>query len=346
MTLKILTIGDPHFKGDNECDTDKLQSEVLKLIDERDINTVVVLGDIMHDHGKAKMDVYNRACKFLLAITKKLGRDNVFVLIGNHDRINNKISSGDCHFFQLFKHDLNIYPTIVDNVLQIVKDDKKFVFVQYIEPGLLQAYLDKAGIEIDDVTTFFMHQEFKGCRLGSQISQNGDAWDEDNPFVVSGHIHEFQTPQSNIMYIGTPMQVSFGCGPNKYVAVLTYEGDTSKPEIEKISLDIPKKLNVRLSCSEFNNYDVPDDSWIKFKIHDTSRKISALKQSNKYEKVKKYPKVKFTFTDINDKIDEIHVGECKQPGMICAPFQDRIKDALITEKKEIRKIFEEIEENL
>lgn len=351
-TVNVLTIGDPHFKGDNTCDTDVLQSEVLRVIDERSVDMVVVLGDIMHDHGNAKMNVFNRACAFMEAITKKVGRGNTFMLIGNHDRVNNKVSEGDDHFFRHYKTENSSYPTVVDSVQLVSKGEHIFCLAQYMEPGKLRTMIDKQleSQEVDflDVSTYFLHQEIKGCKMGSQVSENGDEWLLDAPLAVSGHIHEWQMPQPNVIYVGTPMQITFGCSADKSISLLTYKGGVNRPEIEKIQLNIPRKIGKTLTCTEFANYDIPEDTWIKFKIVDTSPAIVALKKSKKYKTANALSKIKFNFVDCNQSVscEATGTGDCRQI-MVNAPFQTRIMRTILGESPGVRSIFKEIDgENL
>ena len=98
--MKTLVIGDPHFKDNNKDDTDILHLQVAELLDgATEIDSVVILGDIMHYHGKGDMKTYMRACKFMKDIASKVGKDRSFLIIGNHDRVNNTVSEGDEHWF-------------------------------------------------------------------------------------------------------------------------------------------------------------------------------------------------------------------------------------------------------
>lgn len=336
--LRVLVIGDPHFKSDNAIDTDKLELETVKLIENRNINACVVLGDVMHDHGFAKMRVFNRACQFLFTITKLLGKSNTFVLIGNHDRINNKISDGDEHFFKWFK-DNPEFPTVVDSFTKVKLSDKTFGLAPYIEPGRLFEYVKHS----DDISTYFFHQEMKGCRLALTYSDKGDKWPLDYPLAVSGHIHEYQTPQPNLIYPGTPFQVAFGCPQNKTVMILSYQDGIQTPEIERVALNIPKKINITLNCQEFEDFLVDDQNdWIKFKICDSKSRIKALKKGSKYSKLKLNPLIKFSFTALEDKPEEILTGGKMKSDMTKASFKIRLESCLLSVKEEIRTLIKEL----
>ena len=339
-SLKVLAIGDPHFMKDNEDVTDKLLSETLDLIDDRSIDMVVILGDLMHDHGVARMNLFNRSCAFLEAIGKRMGKDNSFLLIGNHDRINNKVSSGDEHFFKHVKDKPNM-PTIIDEVTLISKGDYNFLMCQYIEPGLLMNHIEpclkSSEVELESITTCFMHQEIKGCTIGGRESTVGDEWSEEYPLVISGHIHEWQMHQSNVNYVGTPMQVTFGCTDRKTVTVLTYDSD-GRRDNERIPLDMPKKISRKMNCKDFSEFMIPRNAWIRFKIVDTAKKITTMKSSSKFKEVSMYPKVKFVFSDVKEDVD-VNMIAANEVSVINSPFIARMNAAV---DDELRVIYNEI----
>lgn len=69
-------------------------------------------------------------------------------------------------------------------------------------------------------TLIFAHQEFRGCKLGSIISESGDVWSEEYPVVISGHIHDLQT-LPGVVYPGTPIQHSWSDSSDRYVLGIT-----------------------------------------------------------------------------------------------------------------------------
>lgn len=344
MALKLLIIGDPHFKGDNAIDTQKLQEEVLRLIELKQCNACIVLGDLMHDHGTAKMKVFNRACDFLIQLTRVLGRENVFVLIGNHDRINNKVSEGDEHFFRLFKRDHPDFPIIVDQGQLIEIEKKRFALLQYVEPGLLHEHIDKllrtSEKTVEDIDAFFLHQELLGCDLGTRTSTVGDPWPLTYPLAISGHIHKYHNPQQNLIYPGTPFQTNFGENQWKAVMVMTYQTGSRQPEIERAQLDIPDKIALTLSCRDFIEFDVTEDSWIKFKIKDERQKIKALKASDKYNQVRLMPLVRFTFTSLEDEPKKIDLNGPMMPKMTKVSFLERLEKVLSEQNPGMKDLFE------
>ena len=249
----ILLIGDPHFKVSNPLESRQFHDEVLKNIKnlEKQIDFIVILGDILDTHEKIHMQPFCRAINFLkMVATFK----RTFVLIGNHDRINNNVYMTDEHPFSSLKGS-------IDNLVIVDKTyfEEGFCFVPYVPNG---RFLEAIGDNLERSDCFFAHQEFSGCKMGGIISENGDEWDEKFPPVFSGHIHDHQIPQKNIIYTGTPFQHSFGDDEDKGIFLLKFENESSW-ELQKIELEIIKKKSVTMNISEFKDYKIPKNCLLK-----------------------------------------------------------------------------------
>ena len=86
--------------------------------------------------------------------------------------------------------------------------------------------------------------------MGAIISEEGDEWDLKSPYVVSGHIHDYQEPQFNMLYTGTPIQHAFGDHHDKTISYFTYMSRDSR-EHERIDLGLPRKHIVRSHVQKF-----------------------------------------------------------------------------------------------
>lgn len=308
--MKTLVIGDPHFKDNNKDDTDALHEQVIELLESGDYDLVVVLGDIMHYHGKGDMKTYIRACKFLKDIASRVGKERSFLIIGNHDRVNNTVAEGEEHWFYPLRDHPN-YPTIVNET--IIKrfddgDNSRIVvgFVPYTPAGSLDKYLlPRLGdIELNSINVFYMHQEFKGCSMGSRKSVNGDVWGPDRPFVISGHEHGRHKVGKNIFYTGTPYHTDFGESGDKFLHTITH-GTSGTIGIKNIKSKVPKKLTLRINASEFASYNFPQNDWVRAKITDSTRKLRELKSSKKYTDLLENPKIKIVFLDESKSVPEV-----------------------------------------
>ena len=251
----ILLIGDPHFKTSNHIETEQLEKEILNLLKTNTkIDFVVLLGDILDTHEKINMRPFCRASNFIINISKY---KPVYVLIGNHDRLNNNVFMTKEHPFLGLENYKNI--KIIDETYQ----EDNFVFVPYVPNGRFKEALNFINFDYNDSEIcIFAHQEFKGCQMKNIVSETGDEWNEDNCPVFSGHIHHYHKPQKNIIYTGTPYQINFGDSANKYVFILEYENKNSW-NLNKIELDILKKRIIYMKFSDLGTFKLNKNEVVK-----------------------------------------------------------------------------------
>ena len=243
--MKILLIGDPHFKVTNAIETEKLHQETLNLINKNSYDFVVVLGDILDTHEKIHIQPLCRSVNFLIDISKLV---QVYVIIGNHDRINNNDFLSSIHPFVGLKYVNNII--VVDDVIKV----NNFIFVPYVAPGKFMQALQKIDFDGNNAKQIiFAHQEFKGAKMGAFVSEKGDDWPIDYPTVFSGHIHDFQIFQHNVVYVGTPFQHGYYDSEEKYLFNLYL--DNYNYELEKIKIKtIKKKRILQINMNQLENY--------------------------------------------------------------------------------------------
>ena len=302
----ILLIGDPHFKTSNALETNQLHKSVLQYLKSNSsVDFVVVLGDILHCHEKIHTQPFCRAVSFL---TDLADERETFVLIGNHDRINNNVFLTEEHPFVGLKEYPNLH--IVDTTryvssssLQKKKEEEErekeellFAFVPYVPNGRFKEALEKNKEKenkrhYEKCTAIFAHQEFKGCKMGAIISEDGDEWEEELPAVFSGHIHDQQRPQKNIFYPGIPFQHGFGDDDDKAVYLLIIGPHSEKEywKTEKIKLDITPKKLYNMTLEQFDSFVPPEKAIIKinFQCHESTMK--KMISSKKFrEKIKKH----------------------------------------------------------
>lgn len=250
---KILLCGDPHFKVSNPLEYSQFISEFLQFLNKNidEISFVVLLGDILDTHERIHMKPFCSAISFIEEISylKK-----VFVLIGNHDRYNNKVFMTDEHGFNGLKEKENIF--IVDKTLRY----KKFLFVPYVPPGRFREAIK--DYDLEDINCIFAHQEFRGCKMNTIISETGDKWSLEDPPVFSGHIHNYHIPQENIIYVGTPFQQTFDESEDKAVMLLNLKD--RKFSFERHFLNIIKKRRIFIKIEDLK--DIILDSNILWKI--------------------------------------------------------------------------------
>jgi hypothetical protein len=117
----------------------------------------------------------------------------------------------------------------------------------------------------NQVSCIFAHQEFKGAQMGAITSVDGDIWSVNDPYIISGHIHDYQNLQENILYVGTPIQHSYGDNPNKTISYFSFKSNLERTE-ERINLGLPRKATVRITSDQVDKYIPPVNSNLRITI--------------------------------------------------------------------------------
>lgn len=232
--MKIFAIGDLHLK--KSWDYLPLLDELVLQIERCKPDMVVVLGDTLDTKSVIHMTCLVDAINFFDRLSKLA---KTYVLIGNHDRLNNSDFLSEYHPFTAVKS-----VTIADRV---IKEDG-FVFVPYVPPGMFDKAL--GDTDLSDVKLIFAHQQF----LGSVPDGKGDVWSMDKPMVISGHIHSHMFLE-NIMYTGSPVAHTFGEKSDKFVFLL----DATGAILEKISLECYKpRRELHFDVDDIKNLDIDE----------------------------------------------------------------------------------------
>lgn len=259
--LRVLIVGDLHFKASTSTQNLEMSRQILDIA-KKDIDFAVVLGDTLDTHANIHMTPLVNSVDFL---RKLQDLTKLYLLIGNHDLLNNKsFLKENIHPFSALKYWNNT--EVIDTTKWITFKNYHFTMVPYVEPGRFKEALTLVP-QYKDSICLFCHQEFIGAQMGSFTSVDGDVWDEDEPYVISGHIHEYQKLQNNILYTGVPVQQSFGDKDNKFIAILTIKDKIINHEncyFEKIKLSMPIKKIIHLNYKEVSKYKL--DETIEAKI--------------------------------------------------------------------------------
>ena len=276
---KYIVVGDPHIQVTNLTEFDIFMERLINLATEKKPDFIVILGDTLHTHERLHVLAMNKAYEFInnMRLIAK-----TYVLVGNHDIINNSQFLTENHWLGGMKewHDT----VIVDNVLCEIIAGEKYVFVPYVPPGRFEEALNSQGEKWKDAKCIFAHQEFSGCKMGAIISVEGDNWRLDYPDVISGHIHSRQKPQSNIYYPGSAMQNAFGESEKNIIAYLSFNSDKDGYECEEIDLKLPRKKIVYMDVDDIDGYQVPKtEDKIKVTLSGNYDQFKALKKTKKYK---------------------------------------------------------------
>jgi DNA repair exonuclease SbcCD nuclease subunit len=247
--INVIAIGDTHFKVSNISEVDLFISQITKLIEEKQPDFIVLLGDTLDTHERIHTIPLNKAYEFIDKIRKI---SKVFILVGNHDMINGTQYLTTNHWLNGLKEWNNV--VIVDKPFEILIKDSKFIFCPFVYPGRFEEALNTLENDWKDAICIFAHQEFYGCKMGAIISVEGDKWSLEYPDVISGHIHNNQKPQENIYYPGSSL--SFEQNQNVIIPCIKFE--SQKYEVEEIKLDLPSKIIVYKTIEDVEEYKIPD----------------------------------------------------------------------------------------
>lgn len=287
--LKIIAIGDQHFQINNIQEVNIFIKNILILIDNINPDIIVCLGDLLHTHERLHTIALNMALEFLDKLRKK---SKTYVLVGNHDYINNTQFLSTNHWLNPVKEWNNI--EIVDNIK--ILDEFKICFVPYVYPGRFKEALETIVDNYKDFNLIFAHQEFYGCKMGAITSIEGDNWDIDNPFIISGHIHSRQRLQDNIYYTGSCMQHAFGESDNNIIAYIKISENNLQHNDIELNTDfriinnfsfIPNNIlkNIEINISEID-INLPRKKIVYIDIDDIDKPNNQLYDSKKEDKIK------------------------------------------------------------
>jgi len=328
--IKVLTLGDPHFKVNNVQDSEEMTNKFVELAKQISPNFIVVLGDVLDKHSSIHV-IPLMKCQILIYSLSQIAP--TFVLVGNHDRPNNSNYLTDEHPFGALKQWKDTY--IVDKVIEYYCLNRRFIFAPYVPPGKFKDALNTIENPFENVTAYFAHQEILGAKMGAIISQAGDEWSLSNSLLISGHVHGYDMLQPNMIYTGTPYQHNFGEG-NKTVSLFTFS-ENGEWNQERFDLGLKKKIIIYLTPEKIYDYEPPEDKLVKLVIKGDESSIKTIAKLEKISQLKKRG-VKVVFK-VDSNLESNN--ETKKSQM-------KYKDRLLLEigkDKEVREWFSKLFEN-
>jgi DNA repair exonuclease SbcCD nuclease subunit len=236
MTLNVLCIGDVHIQTSNTTDikifTEKLY-EYIKLNTET-IDMIILMGDILHTHERLHTIPFNIANNMFDQLSKL---KPLYILVGNHDYINNSQFLTDNHWMNCFKNKQNIY--IIDNVTLCNHNNLNVILSPFVPDGrFIEALNTLKTFDWKNADCIFGHQLLDGVKMGAILTEDVEKWEEYYPFLISGHIHDKQKVQNNLYYTGSSMQHAFGESHDKTLCLVKIN---TSIQYEEIDLNLPKK---------------------------------------------------------------------------------------------------------
>ncbi len=284
--MKILSIGDQHFKVSNINQVDLFIKKLDEYLTNNKVDLIVSMGDLLDTHEKLHTTPFNKALEYILM----LGRHaKTFVLVGNHDALNNSIFLTDRHWLNCIKNYNNI--TVVDNVIIETINDTKIVLCPYVSDGRFIEALNTRKSEWEDAKYIFCHQLINKAKMGSIIADTVEDWRIDWPMVFSGHIHDQQNVSDNWYYLGACMQHSFTDSADKTILVINDLND-----YEYIDLELPKRKILYYDIediSEFDESKLEPNTTYKLYINGNKEEFKTFEKTTRYKEIKKIIDIKF-----------------------------------------------------
>jgi DNA repair exonuclease SbcCD nuclease subunit len=275
--MNVLFIGDPHIQVSNIKEAALLITRLTELATKRTPDIIVIAGDVLHNHERVHTLALNKAYEL---VDRMRNISPTFVLVGNHDYIQNQQFLTTNHWMNAMKEWDNTY--IVDKVIK----HEQFVFVPYVPNGRFGEALQTLDADWKTAACIFAHQEFKGCKMGPIVSEDGDIWEPEFPPVISGHIHSRQHVVPNIYYPGSAMQHAFGESEINVIPMLTFAKDHVGYECEEINLDLPRKKILYIDVEDIEEFDVPDTrDELKLTVSGDFAQFKTLKKTGHYKRL-------------------------------------------------------------
>ena len=290
-TLKILVVGDTHFKVSNIRDVSVMSDAIIKVIHECKPDIIVNLGDTLNDHEKVHVIALVKATEFLY---KQAQLAPLKLLMGNHDLKNQKQFCSQEHPFTSLKY-WGPSLTLVDDVMSEYIKGHHIVYSPYVPPERFEEAMTKCA-DLASATCVFGHVEILGCQMGAIKSVNGAKWPLTSPLLISGHIHDYQELQPNVIYTGTPIQHSYNDTHDKTISLFTFRSQTDYTH-NRIDLELPKKRIERIECAQVSSYVPRPNCDLKIIIRGT---VGDLRAITKHPNVLAWKALghKVTFRDI------------------------------------------------
>jgi DNA repair exonuclease SbcCD nuclease subunit len=245
----LLLAGDLQMKRENLPECASLFEQVESLAKEKNVNTVVWLGDMLDRRGLVEAECLNALFNYFSS-----SQLNHNIIVGNHDLLSIHSTQSALEPLKALPN-VNIYdkPGQIGNVLILPYSRNPKNFLDAIE--LWVSRLPKDPI-------LLCHQGIKEFTIGSGYTEDEAVNVSDLEafkLVVAGHYH---TPmnKANVVYLGSPFSHSFGeSNEEKHLGIL----NTDTCAIEYVATNMRQHYTHEVSLDfqdpeYFNNLDMKD----------------------------------------------------------------------------------------
>lgn len=352
-----LVMGDLHFKTNNAEQSNEFTSKCLELTKNLKPDFIVCLGDILDTHERYDEGPFNRAVSFIDNLSQI---SPVFVLIGNHDLINNTQFLSDRHAFNALKKWSNVY--VIDDITEykVRNTEQSFVFCPYVPPGRFMEALNGSGIMWENANAIFCHQEMKGVKMGAVVSVQGDEWESGMPLLVCGHIHDEQVlkdevstsleecPYPDVIYTGSAMQHSFGEMTRKHIYLFKFGDEYENGySYERHNLGLKLKKTFYLDVGKVKDFDLKmcEQYYVKIALNGKREDCQVFRNSDLYREMEGMG-IKFKFNVVKEEAKRLQSELKKRYGTDKTRlfnYSDILRDLVLKENDtDLNQDYEEI----
>ena len=288
-TVRFHAIGDIHISDRHlPLTAEALTNTAIYCNKVTDVDFVVVMGDVFDKHDNMKMTHMKMAFDFLRKLAEK---KTTIVLVGNHDRVNNRDFMSDVHPYMGLSGVEKLYIVPKPRIVPI--KGHFILFMPYVPPGrfveAIDTYIQYLHSEnkypdiksVKDFSLIFAHQEFKGAPCGPIQSVKGDEWPADYPMVVSGHIHSRLALSSNIFYTGSLYPITMAESNDKGVITGTFDMTSRKFSCKVTQIAISQKRIITINAEdpvELARVAGMKETNVKYVIKGTPAKLAEVRE--------------------------------------------------------------------
>lgn len=286
----ILLLNDIHISKENIEEFKLNWGEALYICDSMSINMIAVGGDLFMSRSSQTLDILLTIHDAFIDAEKR--NITVFLVNGNHDKVDQEAERGYCHIYDQHK---NVY---VGDENIIITDEKHWNFALHMiayfpENGTFTERLNrlKKSTMVEGKKNYlYVHEGINGAIQAASDSELPASLFESFDKVFVGHYHNrCIIPNTNIEYIGSSRQHNFGEDEEKGYTVLFNDGTTKF---------IQNHVNKR--------YKVLDVDACKVNIH-LYNLMDELKEDERY-------KIKVRITSHADKVQSIDKSKLIKAG--------------------------------
>lgn len=317
MPLKILCIGDQHFKPSNIPHVDIFIKNLDKWLSKNHVDLIISMGDLLHTHERLHTQALNKALEYVELLSKYAA---TYVMVGNHDFHNNSAYLSKNHWLNCMKAYDNV--TVIDDITILNIHQIKITLCPYVPDGKFRTALDTRKGDWEDSDCIFAHQLLDGMKMGAIVVEDVEKWEDDDPMLFGAHIHDSQWVQDNMYIVGSAMQEAFGETEDKTLLLLTLEKDdmlnkttllSDKEKFTLVDLDLPKKRILYMEMDELEEFDLEtlkENVEYKLTVDGDQEEFDAFKKTTKYKSLIKKVKIVFKHkrTFLTEKREKIEDG--------------------------------------